>query len=83
MFVGGTTLLAQSYRPSERAKTQATSEFTTFAFSALGSLCAGQMLAHFGWTAINAAIFPFLALAALATLAFAWSQRRSLPASGM
>ncbi|MEM5382430.1 MFS transporter [Paraburkholderia phymatum] len=84
MFVGGTTLLAQSYRPSERAKTQATSEFTTFAFSALGSLCAGQMLAHFGWTAINAAIFPFLALAALATLAFAWSRRRSpLPASGM
>ncbi|AMV41958.1 MFS transporter [Paraburkholderia caribensis] len=83
MFVGGTTLLAQSYRPSERAKTQATSEFTTFAFSALGSLCAGQMLAHLGWAAINVAIFPFLALAALATITFAWSRRQVVAASGM
>ncbi|WP_341314697.1 MFS transporter [Paraburkholderia sp. IMGN_8] len=77
MFVGGTTLLAQSYRPSERAKTQATSEFTTFAFSALGSLSAGQLLAHFGWATINAAIFPLLGLAALATLGYAWSCKRS------
>jgi MFS family permease len=77
MFVGGTTLLTQSYRPSERAKTQATSEFTTFAFSALGSLGAGQMLAHFGWSVVNATIFPFLVLAAVATLTFAWSERRA------
>jgi len=76
MFVGGSTLLSQSYRPSERAKTQATSEFTTFAFSALGSLFAGQLLAHFGWTLVNAAIFPVLGMAALATLAFAWSRAR-------
>jgi MFS family permease len=76
MFVGGSTLLAQSYRPSERAKTQATSEFTTFAFSALGSLFAGQLLARFGWVTINAAIFPLLAAAAVATLGYAWSRRR-------
>jgi MFS family permease len=76
MFVGGTTLLTQSYRPAERAKTQATSEFTTFACSALGSLFAGQLLAHFGWAAINAAIFPLLALAAVATLGYAWSRSR-------
>jgi MFS family permease len=78
MFVGGTTLLAQSYRPSERAKTQATSEFTTFAFSALGSLFAGQLLARFGWATINAAIFPLLGAAALATLGYAWSRRRQI-----
>src|SRR5258706_5288768 len=81
MFVGGTTLLSQSYRPSERAKTQATSEFTTFAFSALGSLFAGQLLARFGWATINAAIFPLLGLAALATLAFAWSRSRAAVAA--
>ncbi|CAE6728930.1 Riboflavin transporter RfnT [Paraburkholderia nemoris] len=80
MFVGGSTLLAQSYRPSERAKTQATSEFTTFAFSALGSLFAGQLLARFGWATINAAIFPLLGMAALATLAYAWSRKRQLAA---
>jgi MFS family permease len=78
MFVGGTTLLTQSYRPSERAKTQATSEFTTFAFSALGSLFAGQLLARFGWATINAAIFPLLGAAALATLGYAWSRKQSV-----
>ena len=77
MFVGGTTLLAQSYRPSERARTQAASEFTTFAFSALGSLFAGQLLARFGWATINAAIFPLLGAAALATLGYAWSRKQS------
>jgi MFS family permease len=78
MFVGGSTLLAQSYRPSERAKTQATSEFTTFACSALGSLFAGQLLARFGWATINVAIFPLLGMAALATLGYAWSSQRQL-----
>lgn len=77
MFVGGTTLLAQSYRPSERAKTQATSEFTTFACTALASLTAGQLLARFGWSVVSASIFPALALAACATLGFAWSRSRA------
>jgi len=77
MFVGGTTLLSQSYRPSERAKTQAASEFTTFAFSALGSLFAGQLLIRFGWAAINTTIFVPLGLAAIATLALAWSRSRA------
>jgi hypothetical protein len=39
-------------------------------------LFAGQLLARFGWATINAAIFPLLAAAALATLAYARSSRR-------
>lgn len=82
MFVGGTTLLAQSYRSSERAKTQATSEFTTFACTALASLSAGQLLARFGWHVVNASIFPALAVAACATLGYAWTRARtSAPAA--
>jgi MFS family permease len=77
MFVGGTTLLAQSYRPSERAKTQATSEFTTFACTALASLTAGQLLTRFGWSVVSASIFPALAVAACATLGYAWSRSRA------
>ncbi|AUX35006.1 MFS transporter [Sorangium cellulosum] len=68
MFVGGSTLLAHSYRPGEQAKAQAVSELTTFVFSAFGSLFAGQVLARYGWGAVNVAIFPPLALAALATM---------------
>jgi MFS family permease len=81
MFVGGTTLLAQSYRASERAKTQATSEFTTFACTALASLTAGQLLARFGWAVVCVSIFPALALAACATLAYAWSSSRARSAA--
>ncbi|RDU97131.1 MFS transporter [Trinickia dinghuensis] len=77
MFVGGTTLLAQSYRPSERAKTQATSEFTTFACTALASLTAGQLLTRFGWSVVSVSILPALAVAACATLGYAWSRSRA------
>jgi predicted MFS family arabinose efflux permease len=77
MFVGGSTLLAHSYGPGEQAKAQAVSEFTTFVFSACGSLCAGQVLAHHGWSAVNVAIFPPLGLAALATMWFGLSKHRA------
>lgn len=74
MFVGGTTLLALSYRPEERAKAQALSEFVTFGFSALGSVGAGQMLSHFGWQTLNWSMFFLLTVAVIATLWFAISR---------
>ncbi|XXR54843.1 MFS transporter [Sorangium sp. So ce385] len=77
MFVGGSTLLAHSYRPGEQAKAQAVSELTTFVSSAFGSLFAGQVLARYGWGAVNVAILPPLALAALATMWFGLSERRA------
>lgn len=68
MFAGGSTLLSLSYRPEERAKTQACSEFTTYAVSALASLLAGQALTAFGWHSINLGILPILACSSIATL---------------
>jgi len=62
MFVGGTTLLAQSYRPSERARAQGLSEFLRYAATALATLVAGPLLAHYGWSALNVAIVPLLLL---------------------
>lgn len=75
MFVGGTTLLARAYRPAEQGKAQAISEFSTFAATALASLCAGQLLSHLGWATMNVAVLPLLVLAAVATLAWAWQER--------
>lgn len=77
MFVGGTTLLARAYRPVEQGKAQAVSEFSTFAATALASLGAGQLLIHLGWASMNAAVLPLLALAAAATLTWAWQERRA------
>ncbi|MES2877776.1 MAG: MFS transporter [Pseudomonadota bacterium] len=75
MFVGGTTLLARAYRPAEQGKAQAISEFSTFAATALASLCAGQLLSRLGWATMNVAVLPLLVLAAVATLSWAWRER--------
>lgn len=73
MFVGGTTLLAGSYRSAERARTQAASEFSTAVLTALATLAAGQVLVRWGWTGVNLAALPALALALVITLG--WQQR--------
>ncbi|NUT61259.1 MFS transporter [Herbaspirillum sp. C9C3] len=78
MFVGGTTLLAQSYAPSERAKTQGLAELMRYAATALATLGAGPLLARFGWETLNTAILPVLLLSALVTLRWMWS-RRAVP----
>ncbi|MBN9358101.1 MAG: MFS transporter [Herbaspirillum huttiense] len=75
MFVGGTTLLAQSYTPSERAKTQGLAELMRYAATALATLGAGPLLARFGWETLNAAILPVLLVSALVTLRWMWAQR--------
>ncbi|EIJ47760.1 major facilitator superfamily permease [Herbaspirillum sp. GW103] len=75
MFVGGTTLLAQSYAPSERAKTQGLAELMRYAATALATLGAGPLLARFGWETLNTAILPVLLLSALVTLRWMWSRR--------
>lgn len=67
MFVGGTTLLAQSYRPSERARAQGAAEILRYAATALATLAAGPALDAFGWEALNGAMLPVVLAAGLMT----------------
>jgi MFS family permease len=62
LFVGGTLLLTNSYRPSERFKAQATNDFTIFTIQALVSLSAGLVMFSTGWLALNLIALPFLLL---------------------
>jgi MFS family permease len=62
-FIGGTTMLTECYRPSERAKVQAANDFGISAMMAVASASSGQMLSHWGWHSVPYAIFPFTALA--------------------
>ena len=77
MFVGGTTLLTRSYRPSEQAKTQGIAEFIRFAATAVATLIAGPFLHVFGWGTLNLAILPLILLAAAMTIWWGMSERRS------
>jgi len=62
LFLGGTTLLTQSYRASERFKVQAVNDFLVFGLQALGSLSAGILLASIGWSGVMVFALPLLFL---------------------
>lgn len=66
MFIGGTTLLTDTYRPSERAKAQALNELLVFGSVAVASLSSGVLLQVVGWNAVNYGAVPLLLIAALA-----------------
>lgn len=63
LFIGGTSLLPQTYKPSERFKVQAVNDFSITAFQASGSLGAGIVLFTQGWTwMLVASLFPIALL---------------------
>lgn len=77
LFVGGTTLLTESYSPSEKAKTQGVNEFIVFGSAAIGSLTAGGLFNISGWDAVNYGMIPFLAATLIATLAYQRGRKRN------
>ncbi len=81
MFVGGTTLLAQSYRPQERGRAQGAAELLRNVCTACATLAAGPALDHFGWAPLNAAMLPVVALAAVMTFMWARSARHERAAA--
>jgi len=62
LFIGGTTLLTETYQPEERAKTQAMNDFMIFSTVTIASLTAGTLQYHLGWQAINIGVLPLLTI---------------------
>lgn len=69
VFIGGTALLTQTYRPAEQLKVQAINEFAIFGLVAVATLSAGWFYDRFGWITLNLTVVPLLAVALLATVA--------------
>lgn len=65
LYVGGSTLLTETYRPTERARVQAFNDFTIVGVVAAGSFSAGALNEAIGWRGLNLSVLPFLAAAAL------------------
>ena len=78
LFIGGTALLTETYRPSERARTQATHDFLVFGVMSAGSFAAGSLLDRFGWQMVNWVALPILVFALVAVLMLAWSRRKAI-----
>jgi MFS family permease len=79
MIVGGTTLLSQSYRPNERAKTQALSGLFINVAATVAALSSGVVLTRAGWTLVNLGTLPILALCLLMILRWVHATRTAGP----
>jgi hypothetical protein len=77
LYIGGTTLLTETYSAAERARAQAANDLTIFAVGLTSSLGVGALLEWLGWQGLNAALLPWLALAALAILRLTVTRRRA------
>lgn len=78
MFIGGTSLLTQTYNEAEKAKTQALNDFIVFTAVALASLGAGILQHQLGWAMVNISVIPFILISMLSVL---WLQ--TLPAESL
>ena len=77
MFVGGTTLLTESYRSVEKAKVQAVNEFMVFGVTTVTSFSSGALLAWFGWDAVNYGVLPILVIVSVVTVWYGIGRRRA------
>jgi MFS family permease len=76
-YIGGSTLLTETYRPSEKAKAQGTNEITVFGVQAISSLSAGLLVNTAGWNALNYVALPMIACAGFAAFWLLAMRRRS------
>ena len=80
-YVGGSTLLTTTYTPAERAKVQASHDFTVYAATATAAALSGVLAAKAGWTVINLAALPLMGVIVAAALWLMARQRRLAPAA--
>ena len=77
LYVGGSTLLIQVYRPEERSKIQGLNDFFVFGTVACTSFMSGWVYGSFGWGIVNGVGIPLIALSLLATGWLIWRGRRA------
>ncbi|QAU49764.1 MFS transporter [Bradyrhizobium guangzhouense] len=75
-FIGASALVLETHRPQERNKVQAFNDFLVFGMMAIGSFSSGQLLANYGWSAVNMVVFPPVAIGLIALSAASWARRR-------
>lgn len=70
LFVGATTLLTTTYRPSERGKAQAFNDFMVFGVTTVASLMASVVLELEGWAVLNYVALALVLVALVIIVSF-------------
>lgn len=81
LYIGGTTLLTETYAPSEKAKAQGVNDLLVFVAMVASSLASGVIVTGQGWAALNQLALPLLLLTVLSTLTLLLRARRVAPAT--
>jgi MFS family permease len=76
-FVGASALVLETHRPQERNKVQAFNDFLVFGMMAVGSFSSGQLLANYGWSAVNMVVFPPVLLGLVVLTLASFARRRA------
>jgi MFS family permease len=82
LYIGGTTLLTDTYRPEERAKAQGLNDQSIFIVMVISSFASGMTVTIAGWDRVNLAALPLVALITAALVWFALHQRARAAAAG-
>ena len=84
LFIGGTTLATETYRPEERTRAQAAIDFAVYATMTVTSFSSGALVTTGGWASMNlGSLVPMaLLIAALAWLRLGAPSAPSASASG-
>ncbi len=81
LFVGGSALLTQTYRPEERSRVQGINDFFVYGTVACSSFLSGWVYQTYGWGIVNAVGIPLIGLSLLGTSWLIWRGRRATAAA--
>ena len=78
LYIGGTTLLTETYRPEERARAQGTNEQAIFIMMAISSFTSGMTVTTAGWARVNLLALPLVAIVGIALLWYAFRKQKAM-----
>ncbi len=76
-FIGASALVLETHQPQEKNKVQAFNDFLVFGMMAIGSFSSGQLLANYGWNAVNLVVYPPVVLGLIVLGLVSFAKRRT------
>jgi MFS family permease len=74
LYIGGTALLTETYRPEEMAKAQGANDQVIFIMMAISSFTSGLTVTAAGWERVNLFALPMVAVVAIAIVWYAMTR---------
>ncbi len=78
LYIGGSTLLTETYRPEEKTTAQGAMDFCVFGTMALTSFASGALVTSSGWTWLNFLSIPVLLVVTAALAYLSRQQSRTI-----